>query len=177
MKFKFAPFFFLISFFTAQGQPLSAYVDYKNCFYVFDNGVKKQLEYLPIKSYQIGGNAVAYVNEGGDTKAYYKGISYDLYFNSPSIVIATNDDGRDMETAEAGKEVVNKTFSIRLRSGGIEQITSNEDRVHLLLLGNTKNFPQHRTVLIKARTGFEGLANVPVGCVEKAHLKVCSCLF
>ena len=81
---------FIFSVCISGGQPLSAYSDYKNVFFVFDNGIKQQLEYLPVKSYYVGGNAVAYVNEGGDVKVYYKGISYDLYFTFPTQIIATN---------------------------------------------------------------------------------------
>jgi hypothetical protein len=54
-------------------QGLSAYSDYKNYFYAFDNGVSKQLEYLPVQWYKIGGNVIAYLDNSNNLKAYYKG--------------------------------------------------------------------------------------------------------
>ncbi len=84
-------FLFLISIADSFCQNISAYIDYKNYFYVFDDGISKELEYNPIKSYKIGGNAVVYIDYSETVKVYYKGEKYDLHIQSPSEIIATDD--------------------------------------------------------------------------------------
>ena len=54
-------------------QPLAAYHNYQRHFVVFDNGQKRSVENLPVKSYQIGKTCVAYVSNSGQFKVYYKG--------------------------------------------------------------------------------------------------------
>ena len=48
------------------------------------------MEYLPIKSYKIGGNAVAYVNGTDNFKVCYDGIAYNLLEVAPADYYATN---------------------------------------------------------------------------------------
>lgn len=88
--------FFLLFFFSFSlsflfGQNISAYIDYKNYFSVFDDGIKKELEYFPIQSYKVGGNSVVYIDQSGVVKAYYKGIKYDLSVVAPVDITATDD--------------------------------------------------------------------------------------
>src|SRR5438552_15947847 len=85
-------------------------------------------------------------------------------------MISANDDGRNVEATEIGQKVVNKALRIWLRSGRIEQVAGNENRIHFLSLGNIKDFLENRSMLVQARTGLKRLANVPVGCVEESHL-------
>ncbi|MEW6469160.1 MAG: hypothetical protein AB1458_09560 [Bacteroidota bacterium] len=54
-------------------QNLAAYFDYKNYFFVFDNGVSKELEYQKVEEFKVGGNAVAYLNNNKELKIYYNG--------------------------------------------------------------------------------------------------------
>src|ERR1051326_4778219 len=84
-------FFFLYPFFSSFSQNISAYVDYKNYFYAFDEGVSKQLEFNPVQSYKIGGNAIGYVDNSGTVKIYYNGEINDLRVQSPQEIVATDD--------------------------------------------------------------------------------------
>ncbi|MBI4945700.1 MAG: hypothetical protein HY840_04785 [Bacteroidetes bacterium] len=88
-------YLFLFCFFAFYGllpaQNISAYSDYKNYFYVFDNGVSKELEYLPVKWYKVGKNAIAYFDNSDNFKAYYQGNKFDLAFSAPSDCQVTDD--------------------------------------------------------------------------------------
>ena len=57
-------------------QNLSAFTDYRNYLQAFDDGQTLQVEYLPVRSYKIGGNAIAYVDNRNDFRIFYKGKSY-----------------------------------------------------------------------------------------------------
>ena len=81
---------FLLSSLNLFSQGLSAYSDYKNYFYVFDDGVSKQLEYLPVQWYKIGGNAVVYLDNSSTLRAYYKGEKYILSEMQPTACYATD---------------------------------------------------------------------------------------
>ena len=54
-------------------QEITAYTDYRDNLQVFDRGLFRQLEYLPVQSYKIGGNSIAYVDNKNDFKIYYDG--------------------------------------------------------------------------------------------------------
>lgn len=82
---------FLIVCFASQSQNLSAWVDYKNYFFVFDNGVSHEMEYLPVKSYKTGNNSVIYVDNNDNTQGYYNGNKYLLADLPPSNYIAADD--------------------------------------------------------------------------------------
>ena len=71
-------------------QGLSAYSDYKNYFYAFDNGVSKQLEYLPVQWYKIGANTIAYLDNSNTFKAYYKGEKITLLDAAPTDYIVND---------------------------------------------------------------------------------------
>ena len=90
MKFYFTLFISAFLFSNLTAQSLSAYTDYKNYFYAFDNGPNIQLESQPIASYKVGGNAIAYVNGVDNFRAYYHNESYDLLSISPSSYEATD---------------------------------------------------------------------------------------
>jgi hypothetical protein len=72
-----------VFFIPLAGQNLGAYTDYKNYFFAFDGGPNIELESQPVKSYKVGGNAVAYINSADNFRAYYKGEIYDLLSISP----------------------------------------------------------------------------------------------
>jgi hypothetical protein len=60
----------------SHSQNLSAYTDYRGYLQAFDNTLINQLEYLPVRSYKIGGSCIAYVDGKNDFKVYYNGKSY-----------------------------------------------------------------------------------------------------
>ncbi len=73
--------FFLIAICTVKAtfsQDLSAYTDYRGNLQVFDKGLYRQIEYLPVKSYKIGGNSVAFIDNKNDFKIYYDGQTFPL---------------------------------------------------------------------------------------------------
>jgi hypothetical protein len=59
-------------------QNLAAFTDYRGNLQVFEGGLTRQLEYLPVKSYKYGGNVVAYIDNKNDFKVYYDGQSINL---------------------------------------------------------------------------------------------------
>ena len=81
-----------ILFFTsAYSQNLSAFSDYRNYFYVFDNGnLPALMESLPVKFYQVGGNAVLYADNSDNLKVYYKGNKIDVADFTPAAYVATD---------------------------------------------------------------------------------------
>ncbi len=78
-------FFLLIisALFIVKGnaQPLAAYHNYLKHFVIFDNGTTVSAENIPVKSYQIGKNCVAWVSNSGQFKVYYKGETKTLASN------------------------------------------------------------------------------------------------
>lgn len=69
---------------------MAAYLDYKNYFFTFDDGARTELEYLPVKSFQVGGNAVAYVDSKDNFKVFYKGETITLSENTISNYTASD---------------------------------------------------------------------------------------
>ena len=67
---------------SAIGQGTAAYTDYRGAFQIFDNGIIQQLEYLPVKSFQTGGNSVAYIDNTGEFRIYYNGRKYHQLYAS-----------------------------------------------------------------------------------------------
>ncbi len=57
---------------TAQSR-LSAFVDYRDEFILFEDFYFRRLDFLPPKSFQIGGNAIAFIDHRGDFKIYQNG--------------------------------------------------------------------------------------------------------
>ena len=79
MKNKNQGFAFLIicfSVFNAHSscsQNLSAFVNIRNEFYVFEDSFTHQIDYLPPLSYKIGGNSIAYVDNKNTFRIYQLG--------------------------------------------------------------------------------------------------------
>lgn len=63
-------------------QHLAAYHDNQGRFYIFDNGRSVQAEYLPVKSFSIGGSCLLYADNRNRLKMYYKGEIEELEVNS-----------------------------------------------------------------------------------------------
>jgi len=77
-------------------QTMAVYSDYRDYFYVFDDGLSRELEYLPVRSYKVGGNTIAYLDDMGNFIVYYKGRKitmekYEIrnYFVTRNMVIYT----------------------------------------------------------------------------------------
>jgi hypothetical protein len=77
MKIIFTLVFFVVCKFI-YAQDITAYTDNRDNLQVFDRGLNRQIEYLPVKSYQIGGNSIAYIDNKTDFKIYYDGQSFNL---------------------------------------------------------------------------------------------------
>lgn len=59
--------------FPLTAQEVTAYMDFQGKLQVFDRGFLRQAEYLPVKSYKIGGNTIAYVDHKNDFTVFYDG--------------------------------------------------------------------------------------------------------
>jgi hypothetical protein len=65
---------------SSNSQDLSAYHDYRNYFYAFDKGEFRQLEYQPVKSFQIGGSSVAYIDNTNEFRIYSEGQKFHITY-------------------------------------------------------------------------------------------------
>ena len=72
------------------GQNITAYSDYRDYFYIFDNGVAIQQEYQPIQSHKAGFKCLAYVDNLGKFKVYYDGEIRELERYNIGPYFATN---------------------------------------------------------------------------------------
>lgn len=59
-------------------QDVTAYTDYKGNLQVFDKGLMRQIEFLPVSSYKVGGNSIAYIDHKNDFNIYYDGQKFPL---------------------------------------------------------------------------------------------------
>jgi hypothetical protein len=66
---------------SLSAQQLAAYHDNQGYFYIFDKGKTIQAEYLPVKSFSIGGQCILYVDNVNHLKMYYKGTITTLEVN------------------------------------------------------------------------------------------------
>jgi len=74
----------------SHGQNLGAFSDYRNYFYVFDNGINYQVEFMPVKEYKVGGNSVAYIDNSDNFEVFYNGRTYSLADLPPASYNATD---------------------------------------------------------------------------------------
>jgi hypothetical protein len=79
---------FIIFFALGYSQDITAYMDYRSYFYVFDKGVKKNIETLPVKNFKIGQTCIAYQNYTGNLKVYFKSKVYDMYDAAESYYVS-----------------------------------------------------------------------------------------
>jgi hypothetical protein len=87
MKWKYLFFCFLL-FQTVYSQNISAYSDYRNYFCIFDNGVKKEIEYTAVKSFKCGRTCIAFVDNSGTLKIYYKGIVSEMLESTTEYLVS-----------------------------------------------------------------------------------------
>jgi hypothetical protein len=69
---------------SLQAQQLGAYHDNQGYFYIFDKGKTIQAEYLPVKSFSIGGQCLLYKDNLNHLKMYYRGSITTLEVNEVS---------------------------------------------------------------------------------------------
>ena len=62
----------------ASAQFIQAYEDSRKYFYVFQDGVSNQLESQPVRSFSMSAEAVVYVDNGNNLKAWYHGEKFSL---------------------------------------------------------------------------------------------------
>ena len=81
---------------VVRAQNLSAFMDYRQYFQVFDKGVVRQLDYLPVKSFKVGGNAIAYIDNTNEFRIYADDQKFDQtyggtlnYFVTDNLVAYT----------------------------------------------------------------------------------------
>jgi hypothetical protein len=73
---------------SGYSQYLAAFNDNMDNFYVFDRGQIKQLEYLKVQEFSIGGNCMLYKDNRNHLKMYYNGEVTELSVNNISDFIA-----------------------------------------------------------------------------------------
>jgi hypothetical protein len=69
---------------------MGAFMDNRKRFFVFDNGVIRQIEHQPVKSFKVGNNYVAYVSNTGNFKIYYQQETKKVAEKAPSAYLPTN---------------------------------------------------------------------------------------
>jgi hypothetical protein len=87
-----AVFFILgiLGWLFSQSQNLAAFSDYQNRFFIFDDGNIRQLEYLPVNSFETGDNCIAYLTNGNNFKIYHNHISYDVAPIIDAFIVTDN---------------------------------------------------------------------------------------
>ena len=77
-------------------QTLSAYTDYREYFYVFDDGYSQMLEYHPVQSFRVGGACLAYIDNRGVFKIFFRNKKITLekyrvtnYFSTNNLLVYT----------------------------------------------------------------------------------------
>ena len=65
--------FALITLTELQAQKITAYINFRNYFVVFDDGRTEVLEVLPPQSFKVGPDYLAYIDNIGNLKVYYEG--------------------------------------------------------------------------------------------------------
>jgi hypothetical protein len=81
-------FILSVDYILINAQPLAAYHDNQNKFYIFDRGKTIEAEYLPVQSFSVGGKCVLYIDNTSHLKMYYKGEITTLSVNAPDTYLA-----------------------------------------------------------------------------------------
>jgi len=79
-------FFFKLGY----SQQLGAYTDYRDRFYIFNDGESTKVEDLKVQSFDIGGECVMYINSQGHLKIYEDGETIKLESGGVSKYYATD---------------------------------------------------------------------------------------
>jgi hypothetical protein len=73
---------------SVNSQNISAYSDYRNYFFVFDNGIKKEIEFSAVKSFKCGRTCIAFVDNSGTLKVYYKGVVDEMLESTTEYLVS-----------------------------------------------------------------------------------------
>ncbi len=120
MRFVFSLLMLLVCF-SGSSQNLAAFSDYQNRFFVFDDGKIRQLEHLPIVSFETGDNAIGYLTNSSNFKVYYNHIDYDValmissYQVSNHLVIYNN--GSQLYVFDDGKKMLLSKYATDFLAG------------------------------------------------------------
>ena len=57
---------------------IQGYKDFRNFLYIFENGVPRQLEQQPVRSFKAAGSMIAYANNANDLMVYQNGEKFKL---------------------------------------------------------------------------------------------------
>lgn len=78
---------FVLLFRPGYSQNITAYSNYRNYFYVFENGIRKEIDYLPVKTYKVGWDCIAYEDNSGTLKIYYKGEISEMFTSASDYLV------------------------------------------------------------------------------------------
>jgi hypothetical protein len=87
------------------------------------------------------------------------------------VVVPRDHDARDPLGGEPGQEVVDEPLGLGWRRRRVEDVSGHEYRVDLAVDGDPRHLVERGRVLVHAGAPAERLADVPVGGVEKAHVR------
>jgi hypothetical protein len=103
---------------SLQCQQLAAYHDNQDRFFIFDGGKTIQAEFLPVKSYSVGGRCILYTDSRNNLKMYYRGNITTLEVNPVTKFVALDflsvySIGEIVKIIENGKVTTVSTHAIR----------------------------------------------------------------
>ena len=81
---------FLVFTGNTPAQKLAAYTDYRDRFFIFDNGNHMKAEDLQVQSFAVGGDCILYINSQGHLKLYQDGVIVKLEVGGVSRYYATD---------------------------------------------------------------------------------------
>lgn len=114
-------FIWIFSWMGAMTQNLAAFSDYQNRFYIFDDGQIRQMEFLPINTFQTGDNCIGYITNENNFKVYYNHISYDVAPMVSSYIVTDNlvsyKNGSQLYVFEKGQKKLLSKFVSDFSSG------------------------------------------------------------
>ncbi|MDD2635004.1 MAG: hypothetical protein PHW82_05845 [Bacteroidales bacterium] len=97
-------------------QNISFFYDYLNNVEIFDNGNIKQIEHLPLKTYQVGNNSLAYEDNAGNFKIYHNHYLHNVSNFVSAYYTSNNLIGFNMNTQlKVFDEGAQKNLSINMK--------------------------------------------------------------
>lgn len=72
------------------GQPVSAYGDFQNQFFAWDNGMIRKIEYLTPIDYRVGRVAIPYIDNARNFKIYSQGATTQINTGNTTAFFATD---------------------------------------------------------------------------------------
>jgi len=93
---------------TIFSQNIAGFSDYQNRFYVFDEGNIRQLEFQPVKAFDVGDKCMGYITNAEHFKVYYNHLTFDVspFVNSYKVTdnLITYQVGTQLYVFEDGKK-------------------------------------------------------------------------